>query len=259
MHVRDIGDGPPVVMLHPGAGLDGSVFLPGAERLARTHRLLIADLPGNGRSEDPDDWTLAGHARAVEALVAELGLRDWTLLGHSFGGYVAMRHLTDFPGSAARYVASCTDASEEPAAEEDWYAGLSPEVAASVQAAEELQEQATTPDELRRAWLGQLPVFADDPSVLEPMLADVVFRPGAIGHDLGELEALDALAETDVPVLAIAGADDRATPPEAARRIASTAPRGELLLIDGTGHFPFAEAPERYWPALEDWLLSTGG
>ncbi len=176
-----------------------------------------------------------------------------------FGGYVAMRHLTDFPGSAARYVASCTDASEEPAAEEDWYAGLSPEVAASVQAAEELEEQATTPDELRRAWLGQLPVFADDPSVLEPMLADVVFRPGAIGHEIGELEALGALAATDVPVLAVAGAEDRATPPEAARRIADTAPRGELLLLDGLGHFPFAEAPERYWPALEEWLLSTRG
>jgi pimeloyl-ACP methyl ester carboxylesterase len=258
MHVRDIGSGPPVVLLHAGPGLDGSIFLPGAERLAGSHRLLIADLPGNGRSEAPEDWTLAGHARAVETLAAELGLRDWTLLGHSFGGYVAMRHLTDFPGRAARYVASCTDASEEPAAEEDWYAGLSPEVAARVRAAEELEASATTPEELRSSWIGMLPVFARDPAVLDPMLADVVFRPESVGHEMGELEALSALADTDVPVLAIAGADDRATPPAAARRIAETAPRGELLLIDDTGHFPFAEAPERYWPALEAWLLSTG-
>lgn len=258
MHVRDIGAGPPVVLLHAGPGLDGSIFLPGAERLARSHRLLIVDLPGSGRSEDPGDWTLAAHARAVEALAAELGLRAWTLLGHSFGGYVAMRHLTDFPGSAARYVASCTDASEEPAAEEDWYSGLSPDVAARVQAAEELEASATTPEELRRAWLGMLPVFARDPAVLEPMLADVVFRPGAVGHEMGELEALSALAGTDVPVLAIAGSEDRATPPAAARRIADTAPRGELLMIEGAGHFPFAEAPDRYWPALEAWLLSTG-
>ena len=30
-------------------------------------------------------------------------------------------------------------------------------------------------------------------------------------------------------------------------------------MFDGCGHFPFAEAPERYWPALEEWLLSTRG
>ena len=92
------------------------------------------------------------------------------------------------------------------------------------------------------------------------MLADVVFRPEVVsGFEWGEFQALGALAASDIPVLAIAGADDRATPPEAARRIAETAPRGELLMIDGTGHFPFAEAPERYWPPLEEWLLSTSG
>jgi pimeloyl-ACP methyl ester carboxylesterase len=40
-------------------------------------------------------------------------------------------------------------------------------------------------------------------------------------------------------------------PPEAHRD------RGELLMIGGTGHFPFAEAPDRYWPALIDWLRRT--
>src|SRR4051795_8945197 len=116
LHVRDLGSGSPVVLLHPGPGLDGSVFLPGAERLAARHRVLLVDLPGNGRSPDGDraEWTLAGFARAVERLAAELALEDWTLLGHSFGGFVAMQHLVDFPGSAARLVASCTDASERP-------------------------------------------------------------------------------------------------------------------------------------------------
>jgi pimeloyl-ACP methyl ester carboxylesterase len=57
-------------------------------------------------------------------------------------------------------------------------------------------------------------------------------------------------------VLAIVGADDRFGT-GAAERIAATAPRGELLVIDGAGHFPFAEAPDRYWPALVDWLART--
>ena len=76
-------------------------------------------------------------------------------------------------------------------------------------------------------------------------------------HDCGELHALDALAAADIPVLAIAGEHDRPTPPACARRIASTAPRGELLIVEGAGHFPFAEQPDRYWPALIDWLTRT--
>src|ERR1044072_6742560 len=148
LHVRDLGSGPPIVFLHPrprparpaflplapgsgppivspppGPGLDGSVFLPGAQRVADAgYRVLLVDLPGSGRSP-ATDWTLASHAEAVEDMVNELGLTDWTLLGHSFGGYVAMQHLVDF-GSATRYVASCTDAEEEPApgVSEDRYA-----------------------------------------------------------------------------------------------------------------------------------------
>ncbi len=106
-----------MVLLHPGPGVDGSVFLPGAQALGETHRVLVVDLPGNGRSPGGDsaDWTFAGFAQAVETLAGELALEDWTLLGHSFGGFVTMQHLIDFPGSAARVVASCTDADEEQA------------------------------------------------------------------------------------------------------------------------------------------------
>ena len=262
IHVRDLGSGPPLVFLHPGPGLDGSVFLPGAERLASSHRVLLADLPGNGRSPDGDraEWTLAGCARAVEHLAAELDLREWTLLGHSFGGFVALQHLVDFPTSAARLVASCTDASETPApgAPEDPMEGLAPELAEQVREGAARELVAATPEELHAAWRAQLPLFAASPEALEPMLLDVAFRPAvARPRDWGDLEALAALAATHKPVLAIGAEHDRSIPPEAARRIAATAPAGDLLMIESAGHFPFAEAPERYWPGLEDWLRRT--
>ncbi len=84
-------------------GLDGSVFLPGAKRLAATHSLYLVDLPGNGHSPDGNrnDWSLAGFAEALERFVRKRKLEDWTLLGHSFGGFVAMQYLVDFPGSAS--------------------------------------------------------------------------------------------------------------------------------------------------------------
>jgi proline iminopeptidase len=262
LHVRELGSGPPVVFLHPGPGLDGSVFLPGAELVAQTHRVLLVDLPGHGRSEDGDrnEWSLAGFARAVERLAAELDLRDWTLLGHSFGGFVAMQHLVDFPASATRRVASCTDASETPAPgePEDPLADLSPAQRERLEEGEAREQVAATPEELEEAWRLQAPRLVADDAALEPMLRDVVFRP-AMGRprDWGDLEALPALAAFEGPLLAIGAEHDRATSPEAARRIAATAPHGDLLMIEGSGHFPFAEAPERYWPALVDWLGRT--
>jgi proline iminopeptidase len=256
-----------VVLLHPGVGLDGSVFLPGAKRLAATHTLYLVDLPGNGHSPDGnrDDWTLAGFADALDRFVRKRRLEDWTLLGHSFGGFVAMQYLVDFPGSAGRLIASCTDADEEPApgAPQDPFEGLPEDVAASVRAAFEREAEVESVDDCRRLWLDQMPFFVGAPDRVERLRAafsDVAYRVEIQRdgeRDWGELHALGALRESAIPVLAIAGEHDRATPPAAARRIADTAPRGELLVIEGTGHFPFAEDPEAYWGGIAAWLERT--
>jgi proline iminopeptidase len=257
LHVRELGEGDPVVLVHPGPGLDGSVFLPGVGALAAAgHRILLVDLPGNGRSPDGDraDWTLAGYARAVELLADELELRDWTLLGHSFGGYVALQHLVDHPGAVARLIASCTDADEHPPK------GMPepPEPEGAVREAFEREATVATPQECREVWLDQLPHFASDPDRVAPMLSDVAFRPD-VHHprDWGELHALDALAAAEIPVLAIGAGLDRAFPIALAERIADAAPAGDLVLLEEAGHFPFAEDPEAYWGAIASWMEAT--
>lgn len=244
---RELGRGEPVVLLHPGPGLDGSVFLPGVRRLADAgYRVLLPDLPGSGRSPD-GDWTVAGQAAAVQAFVEELRLDGWTLLGHSFGGYVAAQHLVDH-GTASRLILSSTDVDEEPAVEVEPFA---PEV----EAAFEREASVRTPEECRQVWLDQMPAFAD--TDISHMFADVRFRPEAHHeHELGELHALDALAAAEIPVLAVGGERDRIYPPPFAERIANTARHGELLIVPG-GHFPFAENPAAYWDPIAAWLSRT--
>src|SRR4051812_32637163 len=104
LFVHEAGAGPPVMLLPPGPGLDGSVFWPGAQALAGAgFRVLAVDLPGHGRTPGgEDDYSLTAMAAAVERLASELALEDWTLLGHSFGGFVAAQHLVEHPDSAAR-------------------------------------------------------------------------------------------------------------------------------------------------------------
>jgi len=226
LHVRDLGSGPPVVFLHPGPGLDGSVFLPGAQRVADAgYRVLLVDLPGSGRSPAAD-WTLAGYAEAVKDFVNELGLQDWTLLGHSFGGYVAMQHVVDY-ATAGRYVASCTDAEEEPApgVSEDRWDDMPPEI----EAAFEREASVATPEECHQVWIDQLPFFG------RFMIPERVNGATRVKSSESERQMLDlGLLEPDA-ALAKLGVTDRGLDPTQVEGRLATFGANELWKITARG------------------------
>ncbi len=90
LHWAELGQGPPVVLLH---GLCDShrTWLKVAPMLARSRRLLMLDLAGHGLSERPDaSYALEWHARIVGAWLKKLGLEGVDLVGHSYGGGVAL-------------------------------------------------------------------------------------------------------------------------------------------------------------------------
>jgi len=100
MHIIQQGDkGPAVLMLH-GASANAREFTWSlAPRLAATHRLFCMDRPGHGYSDRPDE----GHKLGIQAELAARTLarlapdEPVTILGHSFGGAVALRLALDYP------------------------------------------------------------------------------------------------------------------------------------------------------------------
>ena len=262
---RAAGSGRPLVLLHPGTGLDGSVFFP--EVLSLTERgvsVIAFDLPANGRSAAPDrsDWTIAGFARIVMAAVRELRLEpgSWDLLGHSFGGFVALELNNLHRGELTRLIASCTIGSEEPPPEgtPGELERLSDEERAAFEGVSEREAQATTPEELKQVWLDQVDYWSGTPAgaaKVRERFEGVTYQPGPNQHqDRGELEALEALAA--IPVLANAAEHDP-IPLVFQQRIADASPSGTLAVIEGAGHFPFIETPDRYWPVVARWLEET--
>lgn len=259
LHARAAGSGSAIVLLHPGPGADGALFFPWLEPLAEAHRVLALDLPDHGRSGDspPGRRSLSGYARAVRGFADALGLDDYTLLGHSFGAFVALTHAVEHPGHAARIVASCGAASE--AVFDDFEARLEafaserPEVLAAFEA----EESAQTEDQLRAAWRGQMPFFCADPDgpaceALVDRLGSVRFRVDVARDSdaFGPFDVRSALAAVDVPVLAIGASEDRSTPPAASAEIAACARHGDVRIVEHAGHFPYAEQPEAYLAAL---------
>lgn len=106
MHFVDEGTGPVLLCLH-GEPTWGYLFRELVAGLSGTHRVVVPDHMGFGKSETPGDRTywLQDHVDNLEAFVLDLGLRDITLVMHDFGGPVGMGLLARRPDLVTRIVA----------------------------------------------------------------------------------------------------------------------------------------------------------
>ncbi len=90
LHVAQKGSGQiAIVFLHYWGG-SSRTWGPVIDQLSKHHRCVAVDLRGWGKSDrTADDFSLAVQASDVEAVIAELGLTDFVLVGHSMGGKIA--------------------------------------------------------------------------------------------------------------------------------------------------------------------------
>jgi pimeloyl-ACP methyl ester carboxylesterase len=89
--VEERGRGEPILMLH-GFGATMYTWRYVAPALAHTHRVVTVDLKGSGRSDKPfdDGYRVLDQVALLKRLIDHRGLTDLTLVGHSFGGGVAL-------------------------------------------------------------------------------------------------------------------------------------------------------------------------
>jgi len=270
LHVRDVGEGRPLVALHGGPGLDGSVWFPGLDPLVEDGwRVVAADHRANGRSGagDPARWTVPQMADDVEALIGALQLERPIVLGWSFGSFVAQAHMARH-GSAEAYVLMGTIA--EPAALERVWEELErfePEhLRAQVTASWEREATVEKPEEARALWHDQVPFQVADPEgPLVRWLIDndrIIFRPDVLRHfaaggDYGMEDLRGPLGEFPKPVLVLSGELDRTTSPASAHELARLLPRGEEVVIREAAHMTLYERPEETLAALRDFLART--
>jgi pimeloyl-ACP methyl ester carboxylesterase len=89
--VEEQGRGEPILMLH-GFGASMYTWRYIAPALARTHRVITVDLKGSGRSDKPFDgkYRVLDQVALIKRLIDRKRLTNLTLVGHSFGGGVAL-------------------------------------------------------------------------------------------------------------------------------------------------------------------------
>ena len=98
------------------------------------------------------------------------------------------------------------------------------------------------------------PGFADGTALLEALLTVDPVGYAAVCRALAGYDVRNRLAEVVVPLLAVAGAEDLATPVETLAEIANGVPDAELVVVDGVAHLPTVEAPARVAELLTGFL-----
>ncbi|MCE0538216.1 alpha/beta hydrolase [Kineosporia rhizophila] len=211
-------DGPEALLVH-GIGVSGRYFAPLTGNLARTHRVVVPDLPGFGAGGRPRPaLSITEQAEALETVLHRTGLQNPVLVGHSMGCQVVTELAVRNPGLAAAVVLI------GPVTDPD------------------------APTALRQAWrLGR-------DTLGEPMhLNALVLRDylrggprsffGTLPHMLG-YPLPERLAKVLVPVVLIRGEHDPIAPARFLHRLAEQVPDAEVLEIPHARHLAMAVHPE---------------
>ena len=107
LYLREVGHGPPIVILHGGPDFDHEYLLPAFDRLADAFRLVYYDQRGRGRSfsgQDPQGITIATEIDDLDRVVAWTGGGPVVLLGHSWGGLLATEYAIRHPARVSHLI-----------------------------------------------------------------------------------------------------------------------------------------------------------
>jgi len=242
--IDDGGSGSlPVVFVHSLAG-NSSHWATQLEHLRHSRRAVALDLRAHGRSESPrnGDYTIAGMAGDVAAVVDSLRLDRFVLVGHSMGGGVALEYAGAHPDRVAGLVLvdPIGDGKQIPAAESKAFlAGLEADYDSTSQ----------------KHWTG---IAGPDRVIKERLLADLRHTPrDAVVHGLRSVMQFDprpALARYSGSKLSVV------TPyndqPFSLHRLGKGFPH---KMVEGTGHWIQLDKPEEFNRLLDGFLKTVSG
>lgn len=235
IYQQTFGSGKPIVLVH-GWAMHSGIWRSFAENLAQQYQVTCIDLPGHGRSEKLDHFTLE---RISAALVDTVQEQSACWLGWSLGASVVLDLARRFPErvNALILLAGNPHFTETM----DWH-GVDVQLLNAF--ADNLNKdcQAT----LLRFLALQVNGLADAKALLKELKAAVFECPqpdsDTLQSGLNILKQADlrlALAETNKPVSMILGNRDTLVPVAAAGQMQALCPNLELNIIDRAGHVPF--------------------
>jgi pimeloyl-ACP methyl ester carboxylesterase len=233
-----------IVVLHGGPGFDHSYLKPELQALAEHAQIVFLDQRGQGRSDhgNPDEWSLDRWADDVAMFCQALGIVKPILLGHSFGGFVALATAARHPDLASGLVILASAAYVQRETVIARFGELG-----GTEAADAARVMFARPgDEAAFAGFAQFcfPLYAKDPAKMMAKLGLSQQRPEVQAHffrpdgEFGRFDYRAGLRGCHAPTLMLHGALDPIVPVAFAVETASSFPPGvaQLTVYEDSAH-----------------------
>ena len=273
VHYLDFGgDGRPLLMVH---GLGGTAlnWMGVGSAIARTHRAFALDLAGFGQTPlYGRAATVGANANLVHEFVARVIGEPVLLMGNSMGGHIAVIEAATHPDSVTSMVLV------DPAIPGTHVTRPEPLMLGAMAALSIPGLAQTLLDRRLRALDAEdlvkqtLALVCANPSRVEPEIVAAhvqltrerqrlgrqngrafVQATRSIGFRMADPRFWARVALVRSPTLVIHGSLDRLIPLPAAQDLARRRPDWELRVLEGVGHVPMMETPDRFMVALETW------
>ncbi|MDO8539243.1 MAG: alpha/beta hydrolase [Opitutaceae bacterium] len=274
LHYKDYGRGEPVLVLAGGPGQSGEHVEPLAQIIARRARAVLPDQRGTGSSmpNEAAAITLDATVADLEALRTALGLRNWTVVGHSWGGMLALEYAAKLPGSIKGLVlvasGGASFASFGKAYNDNAMVRMSQD---SRTALDYWSQPAVVAKDPARAAIERFRAFAHsafyDRAKANEWIAMLTpgkehFNPEAAkylrpAYEQGAAVRAAALRDVQIPALIVHGRQDP-MPESVALENQSLLKGSRLVWLDRCGHLPFLEQPDALEKALVEFLFPQG-
>lgn len=248
-----VGDGPPVVLLHPFP-VHHEFWLPVAKTLSARYRVIMPDLRGHGESEVGEGpATMAKHAADLARVMDDAQVGRAPVIGVSIGGYLLFEFWRSYRGRVAALGLCNTKA---PADNAEARAGR-------LQAAKDVLERGTEP-----FFESMIPrVLAQTTRDTRPDLVEGALRMmrqmspqdvAQVQRGMAERpDSAETMATIDVPTLLITGDEDTTTGVKEGELMKQHIAGSQLRVIPKAGHYAAWEQPEQAARLLRQFLDAT--
>lgn len=241
-HYTDSVVGKKTIILMHGWGCNHTT-LASIENIALScgYRVINVDFPGFGASQEPNDvWGVEMYTRLIEQLVGELGIKSPILLGHSFGGRVAI--LYGSRNDVEKMILVDSAGIKPKRSLKYYWKVYSFKTMKRIMYLMYGKENAERRLDRRRAKAG-----SSDYANASPMMRRILSK--VVNEDL-----TDKLTKIKAPTLLIWGENDTATPLTDAKKMERLIPDAGLVSFPGCGHYSFLDNTGQFAAVLRSFL-----
>ena len=277
LYFREIGQGQSIVVVHGGPDFDHTYLLPEMDRFSDSFRLIYYDQRGRGRSASnvqPEDVTMLSDVEDLDRLREYFQLESMAVLGHSWGGLLALEYAIHHPERVSHLILMST----APASHDDYILLRKDRMEKAADDIEKLKARSTDaqyqegdPDTVAAYYRIHFRTTLRHPEHLEKVITSLrsSFTKGGVlkareieerlMHETwlsDEYDLIPKLRQLDIPTLVIHGEHD-IVPVRCATRIADAIPKANLALLGDCGHFSFLECPDQVRKVISDFFHSA--